>query len=313
MFQIDFNTSVDYIHLMKSFLGPFLDYLFYEKGGSEHTRRSYRNDIEDFISFLEEEGIGTDPEKVDHLHIRFYLGKLHQRGASKATMARRLASLRTFFRYLKREGIVKRNPAKLVSTPKQPKPIPRSLTVDEAFRLVEAPKGEEVLEARDRAIMELLYSSGLRVSELVGLRRGDLDLSAGTLRVKGKGKKERMVPVGGKAQEALRRYLALRDRLRPKGDALFLNYRGEALSSRAVAKLLKKYALPLGLSRKVSPHVLRHSFATHLLDGGADLRGIQELLGHSHLSTTQRYTRVSMGKLMEVYDAAHPRATKRSH
>ena len=295
---------------ISSFLKPFLEYLAYERGASQHTLRSYRTDLESFFSFLDESELPTDPRVLDHIHLRLFLGSLARRGMKKSSMARRLSALRSFFRWLKREGVIRRNPAKLVTTPKFSKGLPRWLTVEEAFSLVEAPEGDEPERVRDRAILELLYSSGLRVGELVRLNVGDVDLREGVVRVMGKGGKERIVPVGRAALEALRAYLKIRESLKPRDDSLFLNRWGRRLSARWVQRRVKEYALRGKVLKPVTPHVLRHTFATHLLDAGADLRSIQELLGHSRLSTTQRYTHVSLTGLMEVYDRAHPRAKK---
>jgi len=229
-------------------------------------------------------------------------------------MARKLAALRSFFRYLVNEGKVSQSPGEVVATPKREKNLPSFLPVDEVFSLVEAPDKSTTFGARDRAMLETLYSCGIRVSELVGLSDGDVDFSLGILKVYGKGGKERVVPIGGKAMEALRDYLPKRDEVLAQKEEqgpkvpLFINSRGKRLTTRSVARVLQKHVLRCGLLRKVSPHALRHTFATHLLDAGADLRGIQELLGHVSLSTTQRYTHVSVDKLMEVYDKAHPRA-----
>jgi integrase/recombinase XerC len=259
---------------------------------------------------------GVEIEKVDRIAIRKYLSFLHRKN-KKSSIARKISTLRSFFKYLVREQMVPSNPAKSVSTPKVEKTLPTTLTVDEAFRLMESPKsiseksseGAKEKGLRDRAILELLYSSGLRVSELVGLNSNQLDLDLGIVRVMGKGRKERIVPVGVKAIEVLKAYLEERGML--KGDEpIFVNSLGGRLTARSVGRLIKKYSRHSGIFRKVSPHSLRHTFATHLLDAGADIREIQEMLGHSSLSTTQRYTHVSMGKLMEVYDKAHPRSFK---
>jgi integrase/recombinase XerC len=229
-------------------------------------------------------------------------------------LARKIAAQRSFFRYLVGEGILPQNPAEMVSTPKQDKPLPIFLPVDEVFALVETPDISTIWGARDRAILEVLYSCGIRVSELVGLSDGDADFFLGILKVYGKGGKERIVPIGAKALKALQEYLPQRDRvlarrnLKGSKSPFFINPRGGRLTSRSVARILQKHILKCGLLRKISPHALRHSFATHLLDAGADLRSIQEMLGHVSLSTTQRYTHISMDKLMDVYDRAHPRA-----
>ena len=255
--------------------------------------------------------------KVDRMAIRKYLSFLHRK-IKKSSIARKLSTLRSFFKYLVREQLASSNPAKIVSTPKVEKPLPTTLTVDEVFRLIDSPenRSEKLLsnaprarKSRDRAILELLYSSGLRVGELVGLNLNHLDLDLGIVKVMGKGRKERIVPVGEKAVDALKAFLEERGVIR--GEApLFLNPRGGRLTARSVGRLIKKYTRRSGIFRKVSPHSLRHTFATHLLDAGADIREIQEMLGHASLSTTQRYIHLSVGKLMEVYDKAHPRSFK---
>jgi len=298
----------------------FIHYLSVEKNASPHTCRCYRRDLEAFEDFLKNSGIHLTPggdvkiEKVDRIAIRKYLSFLHRKN-KKSSIARKISTLRSFFKYLVREQLIPSNPAKTISTPKVEKTLPTTLTVDEAFRLMESPqsisgkssKGSEERGLRDRAILELLYSSGLRVSELVGLNSNQLDLDLGIVRVMGKGRKERIVPVGVKAIDALKAYLEERGML--KGDEpIFINSSGGRLTARSVGRLIKKYTRHSNIFRKVSPHSLRHTFATHLLDAGADIREIQEMLGHSSLSTTQRYTHVSMGKLMEVYDKAHPRS-----
>ena len=303
------------------FIQQFIHYLSAEKNASPHTCRCYQRDLKEFENFLKSQVADFSPlgkpelEKVDRIIIRKYLSVLHRKN-KKSSIARKISTLRSFFRYLVREKLVSSNPAKAVSTPKVEKPLPTTLTVDEAFRLMESPDRplKKVTEAeakkgtlRDRAILELLYSSGLRVGELVGLNLKHLDLHLGIVRVMGKGRKERIVPVGNKAMEALKVYLDRRGD--PEGEApLFVNLRGGRLTSRSVGRLIKKYTRASGIVRKVSPHSLRHSFATHLLDGGADIREIQEMLGHASLSTTQRYIHLSPGKLMEVYDKAHPRS-----
>ncbi|MGZ3557709.1 MAG: tyrosine recombinase XerC [Thermodesulfobacteriota bacterium] len=301
-------------------INQFINYLSFEKNASPHTCRCYRRDLEAFQDFLKNSGIqltqGGDVkmEKVDRIAIRKYLSFLHRKN-KKSSIARKISTLRSFFKYLVREQLIPSNPAKTVSTPKVEKTLPTTLTVDEAFRLMESPrsrsgkssKGSEERGLRDRAILELLYSSGLRVSELVGLNSNQLDLDLGIVRVMGKGRKERIVPVGLKAIEALGAYFA--ERGTSKGDEpIFINSSGGRLTARSVGRLIKKYTRHSSIFRRVSPHSLRHTFATHLLDAGADIREIQEMLGHSSLSTTQRYTHVSMGKLMEVYDRAHPRS-----
>lgn len=300
---------------MNALINQFIDYIALERGASPHTCRAYRNDLELFAVFLREKGLSADVATIDHLTIRLYLGHLYQgKRLKRASMVRKLATLRTFFRYLKREGIIGKNPAKMVATPKGGKDLPHALTVDEAFRLLDVPDATSPLGSRDQAILELLYSSGLRVGELTSLNLDDLDLGGGMVRVMGKGGKERIVPVGSKATAALSSYLARRGELMEGGRSappyLFLNNRGGRLTARSVARMIKKYLPQGGIVKETSPHTFRHSFATHLLDAGADLRGIQELLGHASLSTTQKYTHVSSAKLMEVYDRTHPRAKK---
>jgi integrase/recombinase XerC len=305
---------------MKALIERFLEHLRVERNASAHTLRSYASDLEQFRSFLWSAGFHRDEkkgdvraEKIDHLAIRAYLSRLY-REHKKSSLARKLAAQRSFFRYLVDEGLMKRSPAEIVATPKQEKNLPSFLSVDEVFALVEKPDRATPWGARDRAILETLYSCGIRVSELVGLSDGDVDFQLGIVRVYGKGRKERIVPIGEKAIEALRAYLPRRDevlaRRKKSGPRapLFINRRGTRLTARSVGRILQKHVLQSGLLRKVSPHALRHTFATHLLDAGADLRAIQEMLGHVSLSTTQRYTHVSMDKLMEVYDKAHPRA-----
>jgi len=288
----------------------FLEHLVFEKGRSENTVKNYREDLEDFFSFLKgREGI-KNPAEVTHLEVRVFLGELLKKGLKKNSIARKLSTLRTFFKWLKREGLIKVNPARLLSSPKYQRQLPRFLTEEETFKLVESPEKEDSLSLRDRAILELLYSSGLRIGELVNLKTADVDLSRGIVRVMGKGRKERIVPLGNVAKEALLKYLRVRELFGPKTDHLFLNRFGNPLSSRGFQKKIKQYALKANLLKPVTPHLLRHTFATHLLDRGADLRSIQELLGHRKLSTTQRYTHVTLSRLMEVYDATHPRAKK---
>lgn len=301
----------------------FIHYLSVEKNASPHTCRCYRRDLEEFEDFLKASRMyltptgGVEIEKVDRMAIRKYLSFLHRKN-KKSSMARKISTLRSFFKYLVREQVILSNPAKSVSTPKVEKTLPTTLTVDEAFRLMESPKsiskktsleGVKGKMLRDRAILELLYSSGLRVSELVGLNSNQLDLDLGIVRVMGKGRKERIVPVGVKAIEVLNAYLEERGMLKGE-EPIFVNSLGGRLTARSVGRLIKKYSRHSGIFRKISPHSLRHTFATHLLDAGADIREIQEMLGHSSLSTTQRYTHISMGKLMEVYDKAHPRSFK---
>jgi integrase/recombinase XerC len=301
----------------------FLDYLRGERGASPRTLTSYHADLCRFAEYLQATGrlAGSGarqrgvfgPGTLDARVVRGYLAHMQGQGLSRSTMARRLAALRAFARYLCREGVLAHNPLTGVANPRQEKRLPRFLYPPEVELLVQAPPAATPAGLRDRALLELLYSSGLRVSELVGLDCADLNLAQGWVRVLGKGAKERLVPVGGPAAEALRGYLrrgrpALRARRKgPDEGALFLNCAGGRLSDRSVRSILDKYVQQVAIHEKVTPHVLRHTFATHLLDGGADLRAVQEMLGHVKLSTTQIYTHVSGERLKSVHDRAFPR------
>lgn len=294
---------------MRPAIDRFLRYLATERNVSPRTLEAYASDLAQFAAFVSRErGEGAGAAEVDHLLIRRYLAFLHKE-LRKSSIGRKLAAIRAFFKYLVRSGEAAKNPAELVSTPKREKRLPFHLNIDEVTALVEAPRETDLLTLRDRAILETLYSCGIRVSELTGLEVEGVDLEEGLVRVLGKGGKERMVPLGSHARQAITRYLAARNH--PPHDApLFLNARGGRLSSRSVARVVDQYIVKLATSKKVSPHTLRHTFATHMLEGGADLRAIQELLGHASLSTTQKYTHVSIDRLMEVYDKAHPKARK---
>lgn len=293
----------------------FLDDLKHRRGVSRHTVKSYRADLNQFTSFLVDEW-GMDPEKltpedVDVLTLRGFLAHLHNKGTARSSTARKLAALRTFFRFLTREGRLEKNPARLISTPRQEKKIPDRLEENEVERLLDSPDKTEPLGRRDHAILELFYATGLRVSELVGLDRSSIERDAQLVRAKGKGRKERLVPYGEPAAMALQAYLIDRQEIARRGpgtDALFLNARGQRLTSRSVHRLVRKYLTQAALRSGLSPHSLRHAFATHLLERGADLRSIQELLGHSSLSTTQKYTHLSTAKLLKVYEKSHPKA-----
>ncbi len=299
----------------------FKKYLIFEKGASEHTCRNYMSDLFQFTDFLQTNNLCMDEEKkrilltrVDNLAIRSYLGFLYNE-SKRSTIARKLATLRSFFKFMVREGNLKTNPAETVFTPRREKYLPKFLSIDEIFRLLDMPNGSKFLELRDLAILELLYSSGVRVSELVLLNVGEVDFDLGIAKVAGKGKKERIVPIGDKAISSLKRYLDGREELQSSlgslkevSKALFLNFRGGRLTARSVGRIVDKYISKADIPKKISPHALRHTFATHMLDAGADLRVIQELLGHASLSSTQRYTQVSIDKLMAVYDQAHPRS-----
>ena len=302
---------------MNELITSFLRYLQTEKGYSNHTVRNYDSDLRQFIRFVATkkglEGNIPDIDIIDYKLIRSYLGELFDT-SRRTTIARKLSALKSFFRFLELRGFSPGNPASEIATPKQEKYIPTYIPIDEMFAMLEKPDREKGSGLRDVAILELLYSSGLRVSELVNLNLEHLDLKARLVRVSGKGGKERVLPVGTKAITALREYLEHTAQQRKKAGysrdqgPLFLNYRGGRLSSRSVHRLAKRYSRECGITTAISPHSIRHTFATHLLDGGADLRSIQELLGHVNLSTTQKYTHVSIDKLMEVYDKSHPRS-----
>jgi integrase/recombinase XerC len=297
---------------MQGLIDRFEKHLADERNVSPHTIRAYLQDLREFDTFLHDElnWSGTDlAQRVDKFVLRRYLALLHKRNA-KSTIGRKLAALRSFFRYLMREGVLSANPGEAVATPRKEKYLPKTLSIDEAFGLMEAPAESGLLPLRDRAIVETLYSCGLRVGELTALNVGSIDLTQGLVRVVGKGRKERIVPVGSKAREALADYLAERGAV-ADADPLFLNHRGRRLTARSVERNLKGQLLKAHILKDISPHALRHSFATHLLDGGADLRAIQELLGHASLSTTQKYTQVSVDHLLSVYDQAHPRSRKK--
>jgi len=299
---------------MEQLLEQFAEHLLVERNLSVHTRKAYLADLHMFQAFARE-ALGATVngpliKQVDQLLLRRYLAQLHK-SHSKTSIARKLAAMRTFFRYLVREGVLDVNPGELVGTPRQEKYLPKTLTIDEVFALLERKGSGDPLQLRDRAIFELLYSSGLRVGELVALNRDGIDFEQALVRVLGKGNKERLVPIGRKALAALQDYLATRSDGEPAQQPLFLNHRGGRLTSRSVQRHLKTFLLKSGIIRDATPHALRHTFATHLLDSGADLRAIQELLGHSSLSTTQKYTQVSMQHLADVYDKAHPRSRKK--
>jgi integrase/recombinase XerC len=295
---------------MRKLIYDFIAYLKNERNLSFHTERSYLSDLEQFADFLGD----VSPAQIDHLALRGFLADLMNRKIKKSSIARKLSSIRTFFKYLNRAGILKNNPARLVSTPRREKRLPAVLTADDTQRLMEAPgrftgeNYETVL--RDRAVLETLYSTGIRASELAGINRNDLSWPERLIRIRGKGKKERIVPIGRTALGALDNYLE-RKKSGADNAAVFTGPSGKRLTVRTVQRILENYRKKLGFQQKASPHTLRHSFATHLLESGADLRAIQELLGHASLSTTQRYTHLNLDSLMETYDKAHPRAKKR--
>jgi len=297
-----------------------MKHLKYERNASAHTLRNYESDLIQFYDYVapaDKNGKRREVNvrEIDHLTIREYMASLYEQKKKKSSIHRKVASLRTFFRYLCREGLMEINPAKLVASPRVERTLPNHLTIEQMIRFIEAPDVETLLGKRDRAMLELLYASGLRVSELVGLNLTDIDFTNQTVRVKGKGRKERIVPFGNHALNALQDYLAVRGELLIEAEpdkvdpaALFFNYQGTRITTRSVGRMVDKYVKICADIHHISPHSLRHSCATHLLDAGADLRSIQELLGHARLSTTQQYTHVSTDKLMEVYDKAHPKA-----
>lgn len=303
-----------------SWIGSFLDHLRFQRNLSEHTLRSYASDLAQFRAFLAggPHGAGRpepELEQIDHLTIREFLGELYRRRNRKSSVARKLAAVRSFMKYLAAQGAVAGNPARSVATPRQERRLPEALMRETVGELLETPDAGTVLGKRDRALLELLYGTGIRVGELVSIDLGDFDLGDGFLRVLGKGRKERIVPFGRKAREALEDYLAVRGRLARAGaggrpgarEALFLNARGGRLSARGAALVVGRHTTRLAQRLHVHPHTLRHTFATHMLDAGADLRAIQELLGHESLSTTQKYTHVSMEQLLRTYRKHHPR------
>lgn len=291
----------------------FLDYLRVERNASPLTLKSYREDLTalaEYLGHIYGEQL-PEPQGIDTQLLRGYLAGLHDAGYAATTIARRLASLRSFFRFGQREGWTKGNPARPLRTPRKPRRLPHFLSTEEIGRLLSAPSTRDPLGARDRAILETMYSAGLRVSEVVGLDDSDLDFSGGLITVRGKGKRERLAPLGSFAARALRTWQKLRaelSQLAPARRPVFTNRSGGRLTTRSVARMLEKYLKATGLDGRTTPHSLRHSFATHLLDRGADIRSVQELLGHKSLTTTQIYTHVSTASLRQVYERAHPRA-----
>ena len=305
----------------------FLDYLRLEKHFSDYTVKSYGADLLQFGQFLSGElgagqgetirnGEGSLDDKLikcEPLTIREFLAYLYGQNYTKSTTARKLATLRSFYKFLIRRGMLSVNPLSTIRTPKQEKRLPKCLDLEQVQKLLDAPGDADLLAARDKAMLEVLYSSGIRVSELVELEMSDMDMTEGVLRVRGKGRKDRLTPIGSQAIKALQRYFEMRaidSKSQGAGNAsrVFLNKHGEPLSTRSVRRKLDKYLVMAGLDPGISPHTLRHSFATHLLNNGADLRSVQELLGHQSLSTTQIYTHLTTSRMKEVYDSAHPRA-----
>lgn len=305
---------------MQQLLAQFFEHLRYERNVSEHTLRNYASDLGQFLDYISPAAASGERRDVpvsdiDHITIREWLSSLHAAQKKKSSVARKLAALRTFFQFLVREGVLELNPARLVSTPRLEKKLPNHLSIEDAIRFIETPDLETDLGVRDRAILELLYATGVRVSELTKLNLADIDFKGKLLRVTGKRRKQRMVPFGDPALHALLKYVSVRDAFLQNTpaterdlQAVFLNYQGTRITTRSIGRMVDKYIRICSGIHNVSPHSLRHSFATHLLDSGADLRDIQELLGHARLSTTQIYTHVSMEKLIEVYDRSHPKA-----
>ena len=310
-------------------IADFADHLKYNRNASDHTVRAYESDLEQFVTAVAAAGKRPRPSLTaadfSPDNVRLYLGVLFQQGVSRASAARKLAAIRTFARWLRREGIIEQDPSALAASPKREQTIPAHLSIDEMNRLLEMPDRATPLGRRDQAILELFYASGLRLSELVGLDLDDLNLNARMVRVLSKGRKERLVPLNQSAADAIRAYMNDRAQMvrlegaRGAGGArgarraehpLFVNYRGQRLGARSVHRLVRKYVAMCSARFGISPHALRHSFATHLLERGADLRGIQEMLGHARLSTTQRYTHVNSAYLLDVYRQAHPRASR---
>jgi integrase/recombinase XerC len=294
-------------------LAEFLRHLGVEKNSSAHTVKSYREDLTQAVEFFQGKlgGESTKPRQLTTRVLRAYLAWLHEQGYARSTIARRLAAVRSWCRFLCRQGVLENNPTLGLRGPRQEKKLPHFISRKDMDRLLEAPPGDDPLGKRDRALLETLYSAGLRVSELTGLNLDDVDLDAGLATVRGKGKRERLALLGPPSTEAICTWLESRAALGPRATsqpALFLNKNGSRLSTRSVARLLEKYLLIAGLDPAASPHSLRHSFATHMLDAGADIRSVQELLGHKSLGTTQIYTHVTTQRMRESYHKAHPRA-----
>lgn len=295
---------------MEQSIKDFARYLGTEKNLSVHTQRNYLADMRQFQAFAGQRGI-TAVDEIGRDVIGAFMTELYMKKVKKVTISRKLSSLRSFFRYLMREGRMGFNPAQMVQTPKAEKHLPAHLSVDEAFSLLDQQFSGTPAGSRDRAILETLYSTGMRVGELSELNVGDVDPQSSLVKVRGKGKKERIVPLGSQAKQALAAYLDERFPSGPeRGAPLFANARKGRLTTRSIARIVDKYMKAVGIGKKISPHSLRHSFATHMMDAGSDLRSIQELLGHESLSTTQKYTAMSVAKLIEIYDRSHPRARK---
>ena len=291
--------------MLDRFVHKFINYLQIEKNYSDHTVTNYKIDLKEFSGSIKDKPI----EQVTHVDVRLFLARLKEKNFSKRSVARKMACLRSFFKFLHREGYIKTNPAASLSTPKIDKKLPLFMNVSDVVKLLESPDASDDMGLRDRAILETLYSTGIRVSELVGLNKEDVDFISGVLKVYGKGKKERLVPVGDKALRAIRAYFEkIKVTEINERKPVFLNKSQRRVSDRAVRRIVHKYIHKTSLNESISPHTLRHSFATHMLDRGADLRSVQELLGHANLSTTQIYTHVTTERLKSIYDKVHPRA-----
>ena len=294
---------------MNKEISEFLSFLRHEKNASPHTLAAYERDLRQVAAYLKEREVRWD--KAGNVLLRGFLAELHEKKRKKSTVGRKLAALRSFYAFCIRKKWTTENPAKVLATPKQEKKVPSFLSEDETTALLDLPRSGKPLDLRDKAILELFYATGIRVSELVGIETGDLHFGERLVRVRGKGKKERIVPFGRKAREALEEYSRARRGLIDKEGAepaFFLNYRGGLLTTRSVQRMVHKYIHRTAVARKISPHSLRHSFASHLLGRGADLRVIQELLGHSSLATTQKYTHVDLKQLLDIYKKSHPRS-----
>jgi len=318
--EFDKGRGSYFFREMEKEIENFGIYIGTERNFSPHTTRNYLADVRQFKSFLDAHAISIkhsdthDEIAVDYMAIRAFLGSLYRERLKRVTIARKVTALRTFFDYLQRKGKIKVNPAKMVQVPKSEKYIPVFLSVDEMVSLLDTKGTPNAAGLRDKAIIELFYSSGIRLSELVGLNMEDADFHQGLIKVRGKGKKERIVPVGDQAITAITAYLEKRHEILKRNvendleGPIFVSSRGSRLSTRSVARIVDKLVILSGLGRKISPHTLRHTFATHMMESGADLRAIQEFLGHESLSTTQKYTSVTIGRLLEIYDKAHPKA-----
>lgn len=294
---------------MRNEIGQFLAFLKHEKNASPHTIACYKRDLLQLAGYLEERKVVL--RGIDNVILRGFMAKLQENKNKKSTVARKLAAIRSFFQFCIRKKWLEDNPAKIVATPKQEKHVPSFLSEDEMAQFLDLPQTTQPLDLRDKTVLELLYATGMRVSELAGLNLDDLSFSERLVRVRGKGKKERLIPFGRKAEDSLVFYIRSRPQINKgkiEAEALFLNYRGKRLSSRSVERIVDKYIRFTAVQRKISPHSLRHSFASHLLSRGADLRVIQELLGHESLATTQKYTHLNLRQLLEVYKKSHPRS-----